>query len=207
MNAALRPQAIRAHAIRAHAIRAYAILVDPAAAWTRIEQEPGDPAYLLTHYVALLALLPVVSGFIGACLIGVVVPGVGSVRVPIVDGVFGAIFGYVAEFATVLLVGLLIDALAPRFGGRRDFTRAFKLAVYSFTPVWFSGIFLLLPGLRFLELTGLYGAYLLVKGLPLLMKSAEPKSQAFAAAIVVFAAVLMVLAEAAQRALFGAGGI
>ena len=36
------------------------------------------------------------------------------------------------------------------FGGRADFDSAFKLAVYSFTPVWLAGIFLLVPGLRFL---------------------------------------------------------
>ncbi len=202
MNAAL-----RAHSFRAHSFHAYAILVDPAAAWARIEQEAGDPAYLLTHYVALFALVPAMSGFIGACLIGVVVPGVGPVRAPIVDGLFGAVFGYVAAFAIVLLVALSIDALAPRFGGRRDFTRACKLAVYSFTPVWLCGVFLLLPGLRFLELTGFYGAYLLVKGLPALMKSPAQKSQPFAAAIVVLAGFLLLLADAAQAALFGRGGI
>ena len=59
---------------------------------------------------------------------------------------------------------LFIDFVAPLFGGRRDFGRALKVAVYAFTPVWLCGVFLLLPGLRFLELPGLYGAYLLVMG-------------------------------------------
>jgi hypothetical protein len=189
------------------AARAQAILLNPAAEWTRIEQEPGDPVYLLTHYVAPLALIPILSGFIGACVIGVVVPGGGSVRTPTGEGVLGAVFGYLAAFAVVLLVGALIDLLAPRFGGRRDFTRAFELAVYAFTPVWFAGVFLLLPGLRFLELTGFYGAYLLVKGLPVLMKSREPQSQAYAAAIVVIAAALTLIAGAAQHSLFGTSGI
>ena len=46
--------------------------------------------------------------------------------------------------------------------GSEDFDSAFKLAVYSYTPVWLAGIFLLLPGLRFLILLGFYGAYVLV---------------------------------------------
>ena len=61
--------------------------------------------------------------------------------------------------------------MAPLFGGRQDFDSAFKLAVYSYTPVWLAGIFLLLPGLRFLILLGFYGAYVLALGLPRLMKS------------------------------------
>ena len=188
-------------------LRAKAILVDPLAEWARIEQESGDPAYLMSRYVALLALVPAVFGFIGASVIGAVVPGVGAVRAPIFDGVFGAIIGYVLAFATVLLLGLVINALAPLFNGRRDFESALKLAVYSYTPVWLTGIFLLLPGLRFLMLTGFYGVYLLLTGLPRLMKSPAPKSQTFAALIVVCACVLMFLAAAAQRALFGTPGL
>ncbi|MGD0026834.1 MAG: Yip1 family protein [Xanthobacteraceae bacterium] len=188
-------------------LRAKAILVDPVAEWARIEQESGDPAYLLSRYVALLAAVPAAFGFIGASVIGAVVPGVGSVRAPIFDGLFGAIFGYVLTFATVLLLGLFINALAPLFDGRGDFESSLKLAVYSYTPVWLSGIFLLLPGLRFLTLTGFYGICLLATGLPRLMKSPAPKSQSFAALIVVCACVLIFLAGAAQRALFGTPGL
>ena len=57
---------------------------------------------MLSRYVAVLALVPAVFGFIGASLIGVVVPGVGTVRAPIFDGLFGAIFGYVTTCVTVL---------------------------------------------------------------------------------------------------------
>jgi hypothetical protein len=91
---------------------------------------------------------------------------------------------------------------APLFGGRANFPNAFKLAVYSYTPVWLAGVFLLLPGLRFLMLTGLYGIYLLVLGLPPLMKSPAQRSAGFAALIVIFACALTYVAAAAQYALF-----
>ena len=182
--------------------RAKAMLLDPAAEWPTIERESGDPAYLLSRYVAVLALVPAVCGFIGASVIGVVVPGTGLVRASLFDGGFGAIFSYVMAFAIVLILALIIDLLAPLFGGRKEFDGALKLAVYSYTPVWLAGVFLLLPGLRFLILLGFYGAYVLLLGLPRLMKAPEQKSYLYALVIVVCAAALTLGAAATQRAVF-----
>ena len=187
--------------------RAAAVLTDPATAWQEIATESGDPAYLLSRYVAYLALVPAICGFVGACVIGAAVPGLGTVRVPLLDGVFAAVFGYVATTGTVILLGLFINALAPWFGGARNFDNAFKLAVYSYTPVWLAGIFLLLPGLRFLILTGFYGAYILWLGLPSLVKTSGPKQKLFALAIVVCALALTLIAAAAQRAMFSSPGL
>ena len=60
--------------------RAKAILLDPAAAWLGIEKDVGDPAFLLSRYVAVLALIPALSGFVGATLIGVIVPSGAIIR-------------------------------------------------------------------------------------------------------------------------------
>jgi len=185
------------------ASRAYAILADPSAAWAKIENESDDAAGLLTGYVVQLALIPAIFGSIGACIVGVTVPGAGVVRAPIFDGIFGAVFGYVMTCATVLLLGLVIDLLAPAFGGRKDFDSAFKLAAYSYTPVWLAGIFLLAPGLRFLGLTGCYGVYLLWMGLPQLTKVPAAKAPAYMALIVGCACVLILVTAATQHALFG----
>lgn len=185
------------------ALRAKAILSDPSAEWTRIEKESGDAAYLLSSYVAVLALIPAVFGFVGACVVGAVVPGIGLVRAPIMDGLFGAVFGYVVTCATVLALGLLIRVLAPMFSGRADFDSSFKLAVYAYTPVWLAGISLLAPGLRFLELIGFYGAYILWTGLPRLIKTPERKVLSFTAVIVVCGFVLAMIGSIAQRRLFG----
>ena len=187
--------------------RVKSILLDPAAAWRLIEKEVGDPAYLLSRYVALLALIPALSGFVGATLIGSIAPSGVIVRVDIVDGLLGAIFSYATSCAMALLLGLLINLLAPTFGGRRDFENAFKLTVYSFTPLWIAGIFLLLPGLRFLLLTGAYGIYLLWLGVPRLTKVPEQQAVNFTAVIVVCAYGLLYAAALAQRILFGTPGL
>lgn len=187
--------------------RAKAMLVDPTAEWLRIAQEPGHPAYLLSHYVALLALIPALSGLVGACVIGAVAPGPGLSRAPLFDGVFGAIFGYVATIATIAFLAVLVNILAPWFGGRRDFDSAFKLASYTSTPLWLAGIFLVLPGLRFLVLAGCYGAYVLWLGLPPLMVAPERHSYGYAAAVAVAAFVLFYATASVQQSVFGTPGL
>jgi hypothetical protein len=188
-------------------LRAKAMLIDPFAEWALIERESGDPAFLLSRYVAVLALIPAVFSFIGASAVGAVVPGTGLVRATLFDGFFGAIFGYVMAFATVLVLALIIDLLAPVFGGQKDFDNALKLAVYSYTPAWLAGVFLVLPGLRFLILLGLYGAYVLLLGLPRLMKSPEQNSYVYALAAAICACALTLIATALQQAVFGTAGL
>lgn len=183
--------------------RAQRILADPATEWAKIEGESGDAGYLLTGYTARLALIPAVFGFIGACIFGAVRPGAGTVRASIFNALSSVVFGYVMTCVTVLILGLLINLLAPMFDARRNFANALKLAIYSYTPVWLAGVFLLAPGLRFLGLIGFYGAYILWIGLPQLMKAPAPAAQSYTAAIVACACVCVLLAAAAQHALFG----
>jgi len=170
--------------------RAKAILLTPKTEWPVIEHEPGDPAYLFSNYVAILAAIPAVCGFIGASIIGISVPIVGTVRVGIVSGIASALVQYVLAFVMVYVMALIIDALAPTFKGQKNQANALKLAVYSMTPVWLAGVFSLIPGLRLLSILGLYGLYLLWVGLPPLMKAPPEKSTGYAAAIVVCAIII-----------------
>jgi hypothetical protein len=185
-------------------LRAHAMLVDSPAEWAKIEAEPGDAAHVLTSYAAFWALIPALCGFVGACVVGVVLPGGAIARTPMLAGLFGAVFGYVMMCGAVLVLGLLIQLLAPRFDSRRDFNGAFKLAVYSYTPLWLAGIFLLAPGLRFLLFTAFYGVYLVWSGLPVLLQTPAPRIPAYTALIVASACLLTLLIAAAQHALFGA---
>ena len=65
-----------------------------------------------------------VFSFIGACVVGVIVPNAGLVRAPLFNGLFGAIFGYVLSCAMVLVLGILINLVGaavrrpPRFRQR-----------------------------------------------------------------------------------------
>jgi hypothetical protein len=176
--------------------RVKGILLTPNSEWLAIEREPGDPAYLFTNYVAILAAIPAVCGFIGMSIVGMSLPLVGTVRVGIIAGIASAIVHYLLAFVMVYVMGLIIDALAPTFNGEKDPANALKLAVYSMTPAWLAGVFALIPGLRSLGILGLYGLYLLWVGLPLLMKVPKEKSIGYAAAIVVCAVIISIVISA-----------
>ena len=111
-----------------------------------------------------------------------------------------------ASGIVVLVLAVCISLLAPIFGGRRSFDGAFRLAVYSFTPVWLAGIFLLLPGLYFLVLLGCYGLYILWLGAPRLAKVPGEMSLTFAIVIAAIGAALTYAAATAQHMIFGTPG-
>jgi Yip1 domain len=178
------------------------IILTPKTEWPTIDREPGDVVYLFTSYVAILAAIPAICGFIGLSIVGMSLPGMGTMRMGVASGIVNAIVGYLLAFLIVYVVAIIVDALAPTFGGRKDFESALKVTAYSYTPSWLCGIFLLFPGFRFLTILGLYGLYLLWLGLPPLMKSPQEKSLGYAAAIVVCAIVIGLILGMIQGALF-----
>jgi hypothetical protein len=178
------------------------IILTPKTEWPVIDREPGDVPYIFTNYVAILAAIPAVCGFVGMSIVGMSLPGLGSVRMPVATGLLNAIIGYLLTFAIVYAVALIVDALAPTFGGRKNFESALKVTAYSYTPSWIVGIFLLVPGLRFLTILGLYGLYLLWLGLPVLMRSPQDKSLGYTVAVVVCAIVIGIVLGLIQGALF-----
>jgi hypothetical protein len=148
------------------------LLLSPSREWRAIERESGEPAFLFGRYVAILAIIPAVFGFIGNSVIGVEVSA-GSFRVPVLAGLVDATLSYLFSFVIVYVTALIIDALARYFEADRYFPNALKLAAYSFTPVWLCGLFLVLPGLRFLTLFGLYGIVILWIGISILLRSSR----------------------------------
>ena len=68
------------------------ILISPKTEWPVIDGENTSTADLLKGYVAPLAAIPAICGFVGGSLIGYGAFGA-SFRVPIVAGIGGAIFG------------------------------------------------------------------------------------------------------------------
>ena len=131
------------------------ISLQPKQEWAVIETEATDTKTLYTTYAMILAAIPAVAGFIGGSIIGYSAFGI-SVRVPMVQGIAGMIVGYVLSLGGVYVLALIVDALAPNFGGTKNMNQALKLAVYSATASWLAGIFSMVPGLRILGLLGLY---------------------------------------------------
>jgi hypothetical protein len=178
--------------------RVKAILLTPKSEWLVIERESGEPAYLFANYVAILAAIPAVCGFIGTSIVGVA-----GYRAGLFSGLLGAIVGYILAFVSVYVMALIIDALAPSFNGQKNFNNALKLVVYSYTAAWLGGVFSLIPAISILGLLcGLYSLYLLYLGIPVLMKSPEDKSLVYTIVAVVCAIVVSIVIGAIPAMLF-----
>ena len=170
--------------------RAKAILMKPKEEWPVIAAEKTEIAALYRTYVIPLAAIGPVANAIGGALIGTNLVGVGAVRVPFTNAVVGAVFAFALSLLGTYVVARVIDYLAPRYGGTRDLTGAFKVSAYSSTAQWLVGIFALIPALSALSILGLYGLYLLYLGLPVVMKVPAEKAMSYTVAVVV--AVILV---------------
>lgn len=149
--------------------RVKGILLQPHAEWARIDGEFATTKTLFTRYAMILAAIGPLCGLIGAQLMPL------GLRLPITGAVIVAILSYLLSLAAVYVLGLIINALAPTFGGVSDPGQAMKVAVYSWTAAWLAGVFGLVPVLGVLTILGLYSFYLLYIGLPLLMKTPDDK--------------------------------
>lgn len=186
--------------------RAQRILLQPKDTWVTIDAESTDTATLFTRYAMILAAIPAVCGFIGMSLIGFGGFGV-TIRVPLLSGLVNMVVSYVLSLVGIFVLGLIIDALAPTFGGQKNAIQALKVAVYASTAALLGGIFSLLPALAMLGLlAAVYSIYLLYTGLPVLMKSAPEKSVAYTAVVIVAAIVLGVVIGAVSTMFLPRGG-
>jgi len=183
--------------------RAKNILMTPKTEWPVIDTEPATIGDIYKNYVLILAAIPALAGFIGNALFGYSVLGV-PFRVPIVTALFSAITGYILSLISVFVLGLIIDALAPTFGGVRNQTQAIKVAAYSNTAGWVFGILQIVPQLAPIAgLLSLYAFYLLYLGLPLLMKAPKEKALAYTIVTVIAAIILILLVGAVAGAVGG----
>ncbi len=176
------------------AARARALLLTPASEWAVIDAEPATVRGLYTNYVMIMAAIPAICSVIG----GIVFSGFGSqwsgISLSPLTAVVTGIISYVLSLASVYVMGLLIEAIAPSFGGPRgQRMQAMKVAAYFPTAAWLAGVFNLIPALAILTILGLYSLYLLYLGLPRLMKVAQDKALVFTLVVILAAIVVEVL--------------
>jgi hypothetical protein len=182
------------------------VCLKPKTEWEVIAPEESSRSSLLKGYAIPLAAIPSIAGFIGGSIVGRSLPLIGSYRVPIVAGLVMAAFTFVMAVVGIFILSLIINALAPSFGGEKNGTQALKVAVYSYTPAWVAGVLQIVPMLGLLGIiAGLYGLYLLYLGLPRLMKCPQDKAIGYTAVVVICAIVLAAIVGAVGAAVVGTG--
>jgi hypothetical protein len=169
------------------------ILLTPKEEWPRIEAEPATIGSIYTSYVIILAAVPAIAGLIGSVVFGYSLLGI-TWRPSIGSALGTAITQYVLALIGVFALGLIIDWLAPTFGGVKNNVQAFKVAAYSATAAWVAGILSIFPALMTIgALLGLYSLYLLYLGLPRLMKAPEDKALSYTVVTIIAAIVIFIV--------------
>ncbi len=187
--------------------RAKAILLTPKTEWPVIAGEPATTADLYKNYIIVLAAIPAVAAFIKGSIIGTDLWLAGRVRTGIGMGLASMVLSYVLALASVYVVALIIDALAPTFGAQKDKTQALKTMAYAMTASWIAGVAVILPwiGLLILLAGAVYGIYLLYLGLPHTMKAPPEKAAGYTVVIIIAAFVLHLIVGTVVGVVGGVG--
>lgn len=165
------------------------ILLTPKAEWAKIDTEEADVSKLYMGYVLPLAALSAICGVIGMVVFGLGVPGLVTVRVPVVEAIISGAIQVACYVGGVFLLGIIANALAPTFGSVPNQGQAHKLMAYSFTASLLAGVFAIFPPLGILGLLGLYSFALLFIGLPIMMKTPDDKRVGYFATLVILGIV------------------
>jgi hypothetical protein len=171
--------------------RVKGILLQPKSEWMKIDGEFATTKSLFTRYAMILAAIGPVCSLLGGQLMPIM-----GVKLSIVGAIVVALVSYGMSLLGVFLLGLIINALAPNFGGTANKVQAMKLAVYSWTAAWLAGVFGLIPMLGILAILGLYSFYLLFVGLPILMKVPEDKKVGYFIVTVIAGVVMYFIISA-----------
>jgi hypothetical protein len=152
------------------------LLLDPESEWSVIEAERPSIFEIYRDHVAPLALIPPLASFLGGYFFGFGRPTLEVAHLTFWGGLTRAGLQYALSLPLLFAVAFVLSSLAPHFDGESDDARAFALTAYSYTPAWLAALFGLVPGLRWLDILGLYGLYVFYQGLPRMLKC--PKDHA-----------------------------
>ncbi len=176
--------------------RVKAIVFKPRETWQTINNEETTIPELMKDYLLILVAAPAVALLLGKWIIGIQIPFVGVYRFSFGASLITSVLWYILTIGGIWLAGKVTNYLAPNFGSVQNESKAFQLAVYSYTPFLAAGILNIIPALSVLVfLSGLYGLYLLYIGLPVLMNTPKEKSLAYIVTIIVAMILIYIIIQ------------
>lgn len=182
--------------------RAIGITTKPKTEWEAIENEPATVQSLLTGYVAILALIPAAIGLVVSLVMSAKFAAMGGMMamgvVSPVGAVVQALVSYGLTIGMVVLMGIIIEALAPSFDALKDRVQATKVAAYAITPGCIVSVVSILMVLS-LALSiivvlayiavGVWTIFIIHWGLVQLLKPPAEKAIGFTAVVIVISVV------------------
>src|SRR5258705_7280364 len=91
------------------------IMFDPRTEWRKIAAEPATVQSIYTTWVMILAAIGPLALIVR------------------MQAVQLAVAEYVLSLIITFVLALIVDTLAPSFGGAKDFIESFKLTAYSYS--------------------------------------------------------------------------
>ena len=170
--------------------RVKGIVLSPKEEWPKIESEAATVPALYTGYIMILAAIGPVALLIHSLALGIV----------------GAIVMYIAALGATYVMALIVDVLAPTFGGEKNFIQSLKLTAYSYTAVWLAGILHLIGGLGGILslIAALYSLYTFYLGITVMKKCPQDKAVAYTLVVIVCGIVLAaVIGSLVMSTIFG----
>jgi hypothetical protein len=168
--------------------RAYGLFRDTNLEWEQIRAEETTVPNILIGYVAPLAAILPVCDLIGKALFS------GPVGIDFSQALIQAVISWILTVALTFFVGVLINAIADNFEADKNDLYAQKIAAYSMTPFYLSGVLYLWPPLWWFGFFALAATvFLLYRGLPILMKTPQERALSYASSVTVAAAVALIV--------------
>jgi hypothetical protein len=183
------------------------IILRPKAEWLVIDKEATTISEMYRSYVAILAAIGPIASFLGAQLFGTITLQGTVVKPALMQGLVGAIVSYALSLVAVYIVAMVIDNLAPQYGGTRNMVQAFKVSAYSSTAQWLAAGFAILPALSILGILGLYSIYLLYLGLPILMKAPAERATAYTITVIIVMIIVFIVIGIIAGVVIGVGAV
>lgn len=148
----------------------WGLLTHPDREWKRMQGEKETVSHSYIHHVLLMALVPVVSAYIGTTQTGWDFGDGNPILLSPGSALFTGIVFYILIIGAVALMGRVIYWLSHRIKSRPGRTRCTVFAGYIATPMFLSGLMGLYPVVWLCGLAAALGlcytAYLLYRGIP-----------------------------------------
>lgn len=187
----------------------WGLLSHPGREWRSIHREGETITHLYAHHVLLMALIPVISAFIGTTQIGWRITTEEVAKVDLATGAVLGVTFYVLMLFAVGIMGNVIHWMSDRFPSRPGRERCIIFAGYVATPMFIAGIALLYPAVWLLAIVGViglgYSSYLLYVGYPAFLRIPFKEGLAISGGTLAIGLLVLELLLGLTVALWGLG--
>ena len=187
----------------------WGLLAHPDREMRDIKQENETISHHYTHHVLLMALIPVLSAFIGTTQIGWDLGAQQTIALSLMNAFALAVLFYALILGGVAVMGRVIYWMARDYPQRPSLQRCTVFAGYVATPLFLSGLVALYPLVWLCVFVGtlalVYTGYLLYVGIPLFLNIDREESLRFSGSTLAIGVLVLEVLLAMTVVLWGYG--